>query len=194
MGSPLDGSELLYYIIHMEAAHPATALKTLFHNCTGTAPVPVHIRSTSAPHLFHEIEPSATKWDKWNSLGQFSAKTTGRDRPALADRETSSTLNSYRTRGLSQISRRCRFIRTALHPSVSGTGRNLRGGVGEHPLRSQEAPTQTPPSILIQTTLDNPEPLCYGLPMTQPPLSTNRPQNSPGAPDDLSHRCRISVA
>ncbi len=65
--------------------------RSLSHNCPGTAPVPFHICSTSAPHLFHEIEPSATRWDKMEQFGTVFSEGRGPRRPAPVDKETSST-------------------------------------------------------------------------------------------------------
>ncbi len=55
---------------HKGRPHP----RDLSHNCPRTVPVPFHIRSTNAPHLFHEIEPSATRWDKMEQFGTVFGK------------------------------------------------------------------------------------------------------------------------
>ncbi len=55
---------------HKGRPHP----RDLSHNCPGTVPVPFQTCSTSAPHLYHEIEPSATRWDKMEQFGAVFSK------------------------------------------------------------------------------------------------------------------------
>ncbi len=56
---------------HKGRPHP----RDLSHNCPTIDPVLFQTCSTIAPHLFHEIEPSATRWDKMEQFGTVFGET-----------------------------------------------------------------------------------------------------------------------
>ncbi len=99
---------------HKGRPHTPGPVPQLPQNC----PVLFHVCSTSAPHLFHEIEPSATRWDKMEQFGtvfkrrpqirgvyttrQFGIESTGEVNADEAGQENGTPGHRDRVRGARQ--------------------------------------------------------------------------------------------